>query len=244
MKNKYGLSRNIPEDIKRKVRKKCGFGCIICGSALCDYEHVDPLFAECTTHSPDGIVLLCVKCHAEVTRNFLSKEYVKKHIAKPKATELGYSHEFLRYCGSSPKIKIGNLMFDNCSIPVSVDDYPLIEFSESSDPNAPFELSATFFDKQGNPILAIDRNHWKINAGSWDATLSSGTILIKDSISTQCLKMNLIGAGFVEISELNMNYLGRNIQIVDGRVQKSINGRPVFSMNNMVFVGFKNGVSL
>lgn len=29
--NKYGLTRDIPEDVKRKVRKRCGFGCVICG---------------------------------------------------------------------------------------------------------------------------------------------------------------------------------------------------------------------
>lgn len=43
-KNQHGLSRNISEDIKQEVRKKSGFGCIICGLGIYEYEHIDPEF--------------------------------------------------------------------------------------------------------------------------------------------------------------------------------------------------------
>lgn len=29
--NKQGISRDIPDPIKRDVRQRCGFGCVICG---------------------------------------------------------------------------------------------------------------------------------------------------------------------------------------------------------------------
>ncbi|WP_140145769.1 HNH endonuclease, partial [Vibrio parahaemolyticus] len=76
-KNKHGLSRYIPEDVKRKVRQKCGYGCVVCGTAIVEYEHVDPEFSEAKEHDPDKIVLLCSQCHAKVTRKFLSKESIK-----------------------------------------------------------------------------------------------------------------------------------------------------------------------
>lgn len=48
--NKHGLSRTIPEPVKREVRQACGFGCVFCGHALVEYEHVDPLFADARLH--------------------------------------------------------------------------------------------------------------------------------------------------------------------------------------------------
>lgn len=33
-------SRNIPLSIQRKVRQRCGFGCVICGMPLYEYEHM------------------------------------------------------------------------------------------------------------------------------------------------------------------------------------------------------------
>ena len=45
-KNQHGLSRSIPEDVKQHVRQECGFGCVICGNIIIDYEHIDPGFAE------------------------------------------------------------------------------------------------------------------------------------------------------------------------------------------------------
>ena len=44
-KNKYGLGRYIESDTRRLIRKRCGFGCVICGIGFFDYEHFDPDFA-------------------------------------------------------------------------------------------------------------------------------------------------------------------------------------------------------
>ena len=51
-KNQYDLSREIPADVKRAVRQACGYGCVICGSAIIEYEHVDPTFNEAREHDP------------------------------------------------------------------------------------------------------------------------------------------------------------------------------------------------
>lgn len=32
--NRHGLSRYIPPNIKRTIRKQCGFGCVVCGVAF------------------------------------------------------------------------------------------------------------------------------------------------------------------------------------------------------------------
>ncbi|GAH43227.1 unnamed protein product, partial [marine sediment metagenome] len=51
--NQYGLSRYIPLEIKRAVRQKCGFGCVVCGSTIYQYHHFDPPFNEAKQHNPN-----------------------------------------------------------------------------------------------------------------------------------------------------------------------------------------------
>ena len=59
MKNKFELSRTIPEPIKRQIRQDSGFGCVICGLGIIQYEHVDPEFHLAKIHDPSKMTLLC-----------------------------------------------------------------------------------------------------------------------------------------------------------------------------------------
>ena len=60
--NRFGLGRDIPGTTKRIVRQRCGFGCVVCGAAFYQYEHVDPAFADARVHDPEKICLLCGGC--------------------------------------------------------------------------------------------------------------------------------------------------------------------------------------
>jgi 5-methylcytosine-specific restriction endonuclease McrA len=68
--NKHGLNRAIPSGIKREVRQRCGFGCVVCGLGIVQYEHVEPEFSDAVKHEADKIVLLCPQCHSKVTTGF------------------------------------------------------------------------------------------------------------------------------------------------------------------------------
>ncbi|MCV7674868.1 MULTISPECIES: HNH endonuclease [Micrococcus] len=61
----------IPNDVKRAVRQRCGFGCILCGMPLFDYEHIVE-YSQVRTHEADNIVLLCPNHHALKTRKQMS----------------------------------------------------------------------------------------------------------------------------------------------------------------------------
>jgi hypothetical protein len=58
------ISRNIPFPIKRKIRQRCGFGCVICGLPLYEYEHLLG-FAKVKRHVEKEITLLCDQHHRE-----------------------------------------------------------------------------------------------------------------------------------------------------------------------------------
>jgi HNH endonuclease len=77
VRNRHGLTRDIPEPVKRAVRQACGFGCVVCGASIIEYEHVDPGFADAREHGPANLTLLCPQCHSKVTTGIWSKEKIK-----------------------------------------------------------------------------------------------------------------------------------------------------------------------
>jgi hypothetical protein len=81
--NRHGLSRDIPADVVRSVRRHDGFGCVVCGSAIYTYEQIDPEFADAEAHEADKIALLCATHHDMVTRGLLSKETIKSAKRNP-----------------------------------------------------------------------------------------------------------------------------------------------------------------
>jgi hypothetical protein len=105
--NKYGLKRYIPQNIKKEVRFKCGFGCVVCGSMFYDYDHFDPVFEDCKSHNADGITLLCGKHHSNKDRNFFPLSEVIKATANPFAKRNGF-WENLTFDREPPTILLGS----------------------------------------------------------------------------------------------------------------------------------------
>ena len=75
------VSRHVPEAIKRGLKEEAGYRCAVptCrDKGPFDYEHIRP-WAEVQEHSFDNMVLLCVGCHARVTRNEISKDAIRTY---------------------------------------------------------------------------------------------------------------------------------------------------------------------
>jgi hypothetical protein len=73
--NRFGLPKHIPEDVKAEVRRRSKQGCVICRAIAYDYHHIEPRF-EAQEHNPKHICLLCLHHHGEVTRGRLTKQQV------------------------------------------------------------------------------------------------------------------------------------------------------------------------
>ena len=66
---------HIPESIKRAVRQRCGFGCVICGMPVFDYEHIEE-YSKVKKHEEHNITLLCPNHHSATTTTKLTKERI------------------------------------------------------------------------------------------------------------------------------------------------------------------------
>ncbi|MBM4124909.1 MAG: HNH endonuclease [Nitrospira sp.] len=186
--NRYGLSREIPEDVKRIVRRECGFGCVICGLAIAQYDHFDPPFKDAKEHNPAGIVALCGACHDKKSRGFWSAEKIAEARKKPITFQAGYSRDafdlkspFVLGLGSSP--------ISNVSTIVRTEEgerWFVIEDSEVQ--GGPVRLSALFYDKNGRVSLEIQGNEWRCFSGQWDFEVVGKTITVRkgpDDIALQ-----------------------------------------------------------
>lgn len=203
-KNKHGLSRYIPEDVKRKVRQKCGYGCVVCGTAIIEYEHVDPEFSEAKEHDPEKIVLLCSQCHAKVTRKFISKELVKLASEKPASIKRNYASEMFQLLATTPKFVIGGVSITNTPIPLKVKGYPVIQVKPAEEKGAPARFSATFFNSRGELSLQIIDNEWRVNSGNWDFEAVGGYVIIRDNQGKISLKLRVSDTDGIVVEKINM----------------------------------------
>lgn len=181
LKNSFGLSRNIPAEIKREIRKNSGFGCVICCSSIWQYEHIDPPFAQARSHDPNKMTLLCPTHHQQTTSRLLSKATVEKARLSPCTSKKGFSSSSFDFADQIPSMTFAGEVIKNCQTPVIVDGSPLFEVKPGEESGAPFRLSGDFYDANGNLILQIIDNEWRIiTKNSWDANVEGQEITIKD----------------------------------------------------------------
>lgn len=206
--NVYGLSRDIPEPIKREIRQRSGFGCVVCGCSIVDYEHVAPEFARARIHDPSKMTLLCPMCHAKVTRNLLSKARVRTAMENPRCRVLGFSFAELDPANTHPYVVFGGMNLRNCHIPVQVRGFPLFQVEPPEADGGPYRLSASFFDQQGGPSLLIRRNEWRTSSAQWDVEVKGGRITIRSAPRTISLQIAFVPAEGIVIERVDMHVAG------------------------------------
>lgn len=214
--NKYGLSRDIPDPIQRKIRQHCGFGCIICGSAIYQYEHVDPPFSEAKEHDPDCIVLLCGGCHDRVTRGLLSKETIKLKSANPVCKEQGFSFGPFDLGTISPEIVIGTFRGKNVETLISIHEDNIFSIRSPLSPNLPFLINAWLCDREGNEILKIIDNEWQTPSTNWDVEVVGTRITIRKKLSDIVLILRSEPPHRLVVERIDMEHKGIRIRCKEG----------------------------
>lgn len=151
--NKHGLSRaDLSAAVKRQIRQSAGFGCVNCGLAICQYEHVDPPFADAKKHDPSKMAYLCARCHDLVTRGFWSKAKVLAAMENPTCRQEGFTHSAFDIQGH-PTISIGQAHFQETSTILEVEGEPVIAVKPPEDEGGPFRLSGKFCSLDGSEVL-------------------------------------------------------------------------------------------
>lgn len=178
-------SRNIPLPIQRAIRQRCGYGCVICGMPLYEYDHIED-WAVVQQHVSDEITLLCDQHHREKTAGLLPKEVVQESNNNPYNLIEGVSKPYdLHFAGKQAQILIGSNSFTcedkgygTIMVPISVDGTPLVGFIMG---DGHLLLNLIIFDEFNCPVLHIKNNQLYYSVSPWDIQLIGKTLLIREA---------------------------------------------------------------
>ncbi len=206
--NQFGLGRPIPESVKREVRQRCGFGCVVCGSPFIQYHHADVAFADARFHDPAKITILCATCHDRATRGTYSDEKIREHMQRPYCLEHGPAFTDVDYGATAPRVRFAGSEFEECAIPVRVADYAIVMMERPPEAEAPVLISAFFSNTRGEVSLVIQRNNVLLRPTNWDITTEGTRIRIWDAARQPSLVLILIPRQHIEVERIESKFLG------------------------------------
>lgn len=210
--NRYGLSRSIPEPIKRAVRQRCGFGCVICGAAIYQYEHFSPEFDDAESHEAAGITLLCGSHHDQKTRGRLSRDAVIEANENPFCLRRGFSDELFDIGTEPISVQVGTATFTNVQHLIAINWIPVLSLKPAETAGEPARLSADFTDSTGRGLLRIRDNEIQALATNWDITTVGKQITIRSAPRDIALSISLQPRRHFRVDRLDMQFLGARLR--------------------------------
>ncbi len=171
--------------MKRAIRRRCGFGCVVCGLPLYEYDHMLG-FAEVQRHEENEITLLCDQHHKERTNGLLPRDVIERANAAPFNLRAGVSKRYdLHFAGNECEAIIGSNRFTTRDqgygtemIPIIVDYIPLIVFRFG---DGHLLLNLRLFDQFNNVILRIDDNALTYRTDTWDIQLVARNLILREA---------------------------------------------------------------
>lgn len=234
----------IPKDIKREVRQRCGFGCVICGNPFYEYDHMYE-WAKYKRHVASEITLLCKEHHGEKTSGRMPHFVVNEANKSPFNLRNKYSpYKFLYYSGNKATIKMGGTEFtitdDGTGAffeAIKIGDFSLMTIKLQDNH---FLLSIYLCDIYNNPIFIIEENNFKYALGYWDIEFTGTRIIIRQASRDIFIKINFQTPNIVNIESGKFYYNGNKFYIT----KKGIEINEFFSLNNIIVEGFKSGITM
>lgn len=183
----------IPEDMKRSVRQRCGFGCVICGNPIgYHYDHMVD-YAEDPTHLEDNLTLLCPNHHGDKTAGRLSRSQVQAANREPFNTRsLNTSRQILHTSDVTSLVLGSNsAQLGNGGAAVSaltIDEVGVLQVRRAGDR---FELDLDLRARSGEKILTIQANELVHSTGVWDSSWQGNTMRLRSAPRKVLLRLAL-----------------------------------------------------
>ncbi|MGE5453128.1 MAG: HNH endonuclease signature motif containing protein [Acidobacteriota bacterium] len=220
--NRHGLTRaSMTEEVRRAVRQRCGFGCIICGSAFVEYDHFEPEFADALVHDPDHIILLCMHHHGLKTKSaaWLSADEIRLAAAAPAAHRAGHAAFDAPPARSHPTVVIGELTCIRAKSILTVDGFSILSIREPEEQGGPFRINAFLSNSSGTEMLEIVDNEVRTSTSNWDITLKGATLKIWEASRKAGLVLRFEENRIV-VERLDMAFRGLEISVHEGQPTK------------------------
>src|SRR5437899_5550780 len=233
---------HLPEAVKREVRKRCHFGCVICGSPVFEYDHIDE-YSKIFKHDAENITILCPLHHRLKTKGQLPTRYVRRANRTPKNGKSPYTSPI-----SLPGYAFGPVTFvigtdkyiydvdPERLIPVIlVDGIPFLGFQIVDDA---ILLDLVLHDSDLNPALIIRRGEVEVMTGVWDFTFVGQRLKINSTRYKAEIELKY-GVDAIELTKGQMRGpLGKQVALSPHVTKIYVNGiesgHPGIAANNVV----------
>ena len=237
--NRYGLSRQIPAPIKREIRQRSGFGCVVCGSIVYTCHHFDPPFTDARRHDPKGITLLCGDCHTRATKGLLSDNSIRRAAGTPKCLECGFSHFPLDVGERFPVVHFGNSILVGNPTIIRAFGERLFGIDRPEKGGAPFRINAMFYDQEGHEACRIVENEWQGLTSNWDTTCIGNEVVVRRAHGEIALRIHPNPPNELVVDRLDMFYRGFRVVIEAGgrTITYLPDGRMWFEWNGATLAG-------
>ncbi|PTT66830.1 hypothetical protein [Arthrobacter sp. HMWF013] len=170
----------IPAGIKRDLRQRCGFGCVLCGSPVFDYEHIDGYGV--TGHDPAAMTLLCTMHHREKSAGRLPVSMVRRADADPhnRSRSLGAKHD-LFFEGNTFTVNMGSTTFTKSKSSVAaraieIDGEAVVGFSFSE---GRILLDITIRDQDNVPLVVVRKGQLRHAVHAWDVVFEGTKLSVR-----------------------------------------------------------------
>jgi hypothetical protein len=198
--NRFGLTRAIPTDVRRRVRRHCGFGCVLCGDAVVTYEHFDPPFRDAKQHSASGITLLCGTHQVASSKGLLSPESIADANRRPYCHQRGHASHLLDLGRTKPVLTLGGSNVTDCGWGVSFQGQWMLRLREPEPHSRRWRLSARFVGQSGATLCEIRDNELVIPAASFEVEQVGSKLHVR-SAGTDLLELEFFPPGGLAINQ-------------------------------------------
>lgn len=203
----------IPEPMKREVRQRCGFGCVICGNPIYEYDHVIP-YASAKEHEASNLSLLCDGHHRLKTAGLLPAEVVGEHNANPFNLRGGVSAPFRLYYGATEaSMVVGTVetsALGHDAVAVMIDGQPLIGFRFE---DGQCLLQLRLFDESNQLVLQVVDNELIYSVAPWDIEFVGNTLTLRTGLGEIFIVIRFKVPGQIYIPRGRLFYNGVEIEI-------------------------------
>lgn len=185
------VSRNIPADVKRILRKEVNYGCPIefCGSPFLSYHHFSPPWHIENHHNPEGMVALCLHHHKAADNG----AYTDKQLEECKSKPFLSGNDMLI---GEIALKRENILFDvggnyylgASEIHLRKDEKLIwLEFDERGHIMINLEIK----DKDGETIFSMINNDWIISTSLKDIESPPAMKMVKFSDNEKNIRLSI-----------------------------------------------------
>ena len=203
--------------MKREVRQRDGFGCIVCGSAFYQYDHLVTEFKDAVIHDPQRIVLLCGGCHDRKTRGALSTKTLQEHAQSPRCIQKDFSWGPLDIGRDHPEIVFGTITAINVRSLITIDGEDVFSIAPPLVAHRPFTVNASLYDKNGRQTIKIVRNEFQAAVSNWDVEITGSRVTVRSAPGEFDLVIRMEPPHRLVIERLNMVYKNFSIQCREGK---------------------------